>query len=111
MATPAETTKETWESDSERSSTVPSIIGVNAEPARNKKSNSESHRYTSLIWEHAAQIGSVPKFEKEQLSQFPSVWKCTATFEGLSENGEGRNAKIAMHEASRKLCLELDLTG
>jgi len=102
---------ETVESDSERSSTTSSILGGNAEPTHQERSNLEPSQYTSLLWEHAAKIGSVPEFKKKQHSLFPAHWTCTVTFVGLSENGEGRNSKMAMHEASRQLYFKLDLAG
>jgi hypothetical protein len=97
------------ESDSTHSSASSSIVSGNADPTRRTRSNLEPHRYTSLLWEHAAKIGSVPRFKKEQLSLFPSRWTYTVTFAGLSENGEGRNAKMAMHEACRQLYYKLDI--
>jgi len=67
------------------------------------------HIYTSLLKMHGDQVGQVPQYTQRQLTDFPPVWSCTATFNGRSAAGQGRNVRVAKHEASRQLYNQLGL--
>lgn len=68
------------------------------------------HIYTSLLKMHGDQVGQVPQYRQSHHTDLsPPVWSSTATFNGISVVGQGRNIKAAKHEASRQLCTRLGL--
>jgi hypothetical protein len=69
----------------------------------------DMHRYTSVLNEHAAFQGEKLTYKKKQLSLSPSSWECTAIFGEISRVGTGRNSTQAKHEASKQICVQIDL--
>lgn len=65
--------------------------------------DSETHRYTSRLYEYGAQAGMEPQYSKVQISSYPSRWRCCVQFVGLNAEAEGRSYKEARHNASAKM--------
>jgi hypothetical protein len=63
----------------------------------------EPGRHTSLLLEAGERIGSMPTYNKKQLSMTPSRWSCTVLFNGIEAEGQARTSQGAKNEASSKM--------
>jgi hypothetical protein len=68
------------------------------------------HRYTSTLKEFADFHGGKVTYEKKCLSSEPIIWHYTATFDGFTAEGTGRNLQQAKHAASKGICELLGLS-
>ncbi|OWY53292.1 hypothetical protein AALT_g11511 [Alternaria alternata] len=73
-----------------------------AGPAAGPNTDVPSHRYTSVLKEHADTLGWMVRYEKKSLSDCPPSWHCTAFFGDFSGEGVARSVIQAKHAASRQ---------
>lgn len=68
-----------------------------------------THRYTSVLKELADTHGTIIKYDKTQLSAYPSSWHCIGKFGDFVGEGIGSSYSKARHAASKQLCDKIGL--
>lgn len=66
-------------------------------------------KYTSALKERLDVVGFIPKYNFQNTSQTPPIFKAVVSFQEYVFEGRGRSKQQAKHEASREACRFLDL--